>query len=136
MRQEDRPQANAECMLCGKKYYVCRPCLKNKDKGIYGWRLFACCPQCYQIYVSMNAYKEGKMSKEEVLRVIDGIARFDAIPRMIPPYDAIYNEITGKHSLETLQKTEIAEENKIEFQNYENRSNYKNGFKKNKHGKR
>lgn len=103
MKQANLPKANAECKICGKKYYVCVPCIKNKDKGIYGWRLVACCPQCFQIFYAFNCFKKGDMTREEVVEIVEGVKQYIELPKLLPPYDGIYEEIFGKPQFE--QKT-------------------------------
>lgn len=50
MRQEDLPKANATCEVCGRKYYVCRPCIELRDRGTFGYRLVCCSLECYKVY--------------------------------------------------------------------------------------
>jgi len=95
LRQELLPKANATCKVCGNPYYVCTNCLKYRDRGIYGWKLVADTPQCYQMYMVMNQYKEGTATKEDAVKVFNAIQQYASLPEFIEPYKEIYAEIIG-----------------------------------------
>lgn len=69
MLQNDLPKANATCEVCGRPYYVCKPCIENRDKGIFGYKLVCCSHDCYKIYLDrLNKEPElVKHVKEEIM---------------------------------------------------------------------
>lgn len=136
MRQELLPKVNATCKLCGTAYYVCVPCLKNRDRGIYGWKLNACSQRCFQIMNALDMYKDGMIDKNRVEEVLASVTLPEDI---IAPYNTLYSQATGK-SVAPVVKEEAVEEPVQENQGEKpvvEKSQSQNYYhKKNKHGKK
>lgn len=53
-------EPNANCLVCGKPYYVCRDC-----NGINSWRRAACCPEHFQIRQVYLSHRDGELTDEQ-----------------------------------------------------------------------
>lgn len=60
---ENKP--NAVCVTCGRPYRLCRSCEKLKSAGIYTWRASCDTPECYGIFLTALAFRDGKITPEE-----------------------------------------------------------------------
>ena len=136
MRQELLPKFNAKCSLCGTDYYVCLPCVKNRDKGIYGWKLYTCCHECYQIKTVLDMYKDGMVGKERVAEVVNDVMKYIPTTDLIAPYDEIYAEAMGEPKTveEEEEKTEEVEEKQTNTPVQYNGNGYP--YNKKKHGRK
>lgn len=86
------PEPNRVCRICGKPYYACARCLENKDKNIYGWKLYCDTHECYAIYYVLEGYKDKNFSKEDCAYMLSG--RFgDSFPDMTKENLEIVTEI-------------------------------------------
>ena len=47
-------QPNANCLVCGKAYHVCRDC-----KNANSWRFATCCPSHFQVRAIFLDYRDG-----------------------------------------------------------------------------
>ena len=47
-------QPNANCLVCGRAYHVCRDC-----KNANSWRFATCCPSHFQVRAIFLDYRDG-----------------------------------------------------------------------------
>ena len=52
-------QPNANCLVCGKAYHVCRDC-----KNANSWRFATCCPSHFQVRAIFLDYRDGLITLE------------------------------------------------------------------------
>ena len=133
MRQELLPKANATCKVCGNPYYVCRRCIELRDKGIYAWKLDCDTPQCFQIMIAIQGYKDGNISKEVVLETIAESQKLSGIETYTSQYLELIEEIKTPDKKEEIIENPIQVNNKP--QTYTN-NYYKNNKSGKRHGKR
>lgn len=53
-------QPNHKCKACGVMYYACNDC---DTKKFISWRAAACCPEHYQVYITLFDYDKGDIDK-------------------------------------------------------------------------
>lgn len=135
MRQELLPKANATCKVCGNPYYVCKRCIELRDKGIYGWKLYCDTPQCYQIMIAVENYKNGGLSKASVLDIVNESQKISGIETYTSQYLELIEEIkTPDEQKEVESKPATKAENKpVQVENKP--KTYTHNYK-NKTGKR
>ncbi len=126
--QSDLPKANAQCVICSHKYYVCEKCIKLHYNGIESWRLFCDTPKCYEAYVILQDYNNGNENKEATL---ERIADYNIDKELLnEEMLAIYSNLTAEEKKED-DKAESKREVKPEKQYGYTQFN-KNDDKKNK----
>lgn len=54
INRKDLPEANAVCKTCGRKYRLCKRCLKLRSMGLESWREYCDCVECYQVYTVLS----------------------------------------------------------------------------------
>lgn len=74
MFQDELPKPNKTCVVCGKKYYACDHCIKNRMYGMYSYKLTCCSQECFVEYMNIvEAQKEAEeLALKEKLEITDG----------------------------------------------------------------
>ena len=54
INRKDLPEANTTCKTCGRKYRLCKRCLKLRSMGLESWREYCDCVECYQVYTVLS----------------------------------------------------------------------------------
>lgn len=129
--QSDLPKANAQCVICSRKYYVCEKCIKLHYNGIESWRLFCDSPKCYEAYVILQDYNNGSENKEATL---ERIADYNIDKELLnEEMSAIYSKLTADEEKKEENKAEEAKPEKqygyTEFNKNNNKKNKNKGKK-------
>lgn len=64
--EDEEKEPNTECIICGKKYYVCGNCKETTE--FLSWRTIADNPTCYKIFMTLNEYLNKSIDKQEAKR--------------------------------------------------------------------
>ena len=64
MNRKDLPAPNAECVICGHKYYRCKRCIELKMQGVEIWRLHCDSYECAMIDTLLKE-DPAKITKEQ-----------------------------------------------------------------------
>lgn len=132
--QSDLPKANAQCVICSRKYYVCEKCIKLHYNGIESWRLFCDSPKCYEAYVILQDYNNGSESKDATL---ERIADYNIDKELLnEEMSAIYSKLTTEEEKKEENKADAKVEVKpvkqygyTEFNKNNNKKNKNKGKK-------
>ena len=129
--QSDLPKANAQCVICSRKYYVCEKCIKLHYNGIESWRLFCDSPKCYEAYVILQDYNNGSENKEATL---ERIADYNIDKELLnEEMSAIYSKLTTEEENKEENRAEEAKPEKqygyTEFNKNNNKKNKNKGKK-------
>lgn len=60
------------CFACGKEYDICPNCPGN-EHGFVPWRRMYCSIDHFKLFELIREYKNGKISKEEVIQQLSSI---------------------------------------------------------------
>lgn len=66
MNREDLPKANAECVICGRKYYRCARCIELRNRGIEAWKLKCDSMECFGVHVLLENAKRGNFDENSL----------------------------------------------------------------------
>lgn len=129
--QSDLPKANAQCVICSRKYYVCEKCIKLHYNGIESWRLFCDSPKCYEAYVILQDYNNGSENKEATL---ERIADYNIDKELLnEEMSAIYSKLTAdeenKAEKEKIEAKPVKQYGYTEFNKNNNKKNKNKGKK-------
>lgn len=69
-----------ECLVCGKKYNLCRSCNEMKNHGLFSWRATCDTTECFQVFVVLNDFDYGKITREEARKQLDRFLSEDMKP--------------------------------------------------------
>lgn len=110
--QSDLPKANAQCVICGRKYYVCEKCVKMHYNGIESWRLFCDSPKCYEAYIILQDYNHGRETKEATL---ERLADYNIDKEMLgSEMGAIYDGLTKEDKPVATISEQLIEEKPVQ----------------------
>ena len=59
MNRENAPKPNAECVICGNKYYRCARCIELKNRGIEAWKLHCDTMECFAVHTLIENARKG-----------------------------------------------------------------------------
>lgn len=76
MNRENAPKPNAECVICGRKYYRCARCIELKNRGIEAWKLHCDSMECFQVHTIIENAKKGNFDTE-MLNELNSIELID-----------------------------------------------------------
>lgn len=65
---------NHRCVICGEEYRFCKTCDELKSHGVFSWRSTCDTAECFQIFLTIDDYKNGRISKEDARNMLRGIA--------------------------------------------------------------
>lgn len=68
-----KKEANTNCILCGKPYHLCIICESTKPDW-KRWKTITDTENCYNIYVVLNDYNFGNITKEKAFELL---SKFD-----------------------------------------------------------
>ena len=92
-----------ECWICGKPHEYCSHCA-----AYHGWKYVADTPEHYQIYLTIEDYNDGVITKEEAksyLNEIHGIKSSDDLSWMLPNVEKNIREIIGEKAAKEPKST-------------------------------
>lgn len=80
------------CRVCGNKYKVCSSCENVRKRT--PWRVITDTAQHYQVWLAVNQYQSGLITKQEAQEVLkrSGVSKKD-IKTFIPSVRALIQEI-------------------------------------------
>ena len=99
---------NNNCIICGKRYKVCRTCDKNRNI-YFGWRTICDTAECYQAYIAITGVRDGVMPKEKAKNILEKLA----IENYTPEVKKQVEEIC-KQNIETVGDKSKAKNKKAE----------------------
>lgn len=83
------------CMVCGKKFKVCKTCLKSIPEDLQ-WRRVVCCAQHFAYHLPIIRYARKQISKDEACvelkRAIVAFGEVDFAKDVKPIVDDILSE--------------------------------------------
>lgn len=79
------------CIICGKRYNVCRTCEENK-KIYFGWRTICDTAECYQAYVAITGVRDKVMTKDKAKEILDSLSITSYLPNVQGQVDEICKE--------------------------------------------
>lgn len=97
------------CWVCGKEHDYCPTCGRT-----HGWKYVADTHEHYQIYMVMNEFQTGVLTKADAAEIL---ARFEITPEanlswMIPAVEKVVRDIIGngeKKTIKTTKKSKLFE---------------------------
>lgn len=94
------------CLICGKEYNACRACEDNKDI-FFGWRTICDTRECYQAYIAVTGFRDGKMEREKAQEILSELD----IKEFVPCVEDIVTKIM-KSNIETVSDKSKKQKNK------------------------
>lgn len=83
---------NHQCVICDKLYHYCNTC--GRAKNITPWKVVACSPECYAVYMAFVEYREGRMDKGTMKEILEknGFKGRAVKPVLQPIFDELLKE--------------------------------------------
>lgn len=64
MNRENAPKPNAECVICGRKYYRCARCIELRNRGIEAWKLHCDSMECFVVHTILENANKGNFNQD------------------------------------------------------------------------
>lgn len=61
---------NCKCLACGKEYYFCITCSKQRSSSTPAWHIDFCDETCKTVFETISDYNTGSYTKEEAAEKI------------------------------------------------------------------
>lgn len=85
--------STVECWVCGKKHEYCEPCHR-----LHGWKYVADTPEHYQVYITIEEFRKGILTKEQAISVLSekcNVNAEDDLSWMLPNVEKGVRDIIG-----------------------------------------
>lgn len=82
-----------ECFICGKEHEYCESCGKT-----HGWRYVADTYEHYQVYIIIEEFRKGILTKEQAISILSekcNVNADDDLSWMLPNVETGVREIIG-----------------------------------------
>ena len=105
MNRESFNKPNAECAICGKKYYRCAKCIQLKRSGVEAWKLYCDTFECFSVRCLLENAKKGNFDSNALdelmgIELADGRELLPSVKEEIETLKELYGAYNAKQNAE------------------------------------